>query len=617
MATTINSGYANSPKLTANIADHADVYGGRALVFDGVTDYLDISNSSGLVNYDVLEPDGISFSAWVNTSVTSSSTFAIVGQGNSTGNGSFLNGGLYINNNKLEMVLYKNSSYNTLTGSINISADTWHHVCGVYSGENSDDKLRIYVDGFLDNTSSALGGNGLAGTATSAFAFIGRNINDTNRQYFNGRICDVKIFNSALTEAQVQELYLKPEQSAPSAVQDNLIAWYPMIEGNPESPQSIVYDHSKKKLGSELNPNPTFSNFTGDIPDGWTVVGDDDAGNNISQGSAGGLRIQSDGTAIYAQLADVTTSGKIYKYSITLANLTDDDFNFNNGGTTFFTANGKSEGTYTGHFEAVDTYIRIIRLADCDGEITAFSLKEVQMGNHATTNFFGDDQVTNGTFDTDANWSKGTEWSIGSGVASCDGTQTANTALTQQDGILGASLDFVVGKTYKLTFDLTVTAGLITYVEVGGGYDNNDISTTQNVTKYIVASSTNDRLAIAGNQDFVGTVDNVVVKEVGVSSSGFETSVNEPVVPQVPLMRYNQMSLMKRDVSPVPDVEILSPYIILFANSAFTISFFFFPYESAECHILGGNNTLEDTIRLDTQGSFNNIFYRIFKYCCK
>ena len=41
---TINSGYANSPKLTANIADHADVYGGRALVFDGVSDYLVVTN---------------------------------------------------------------------------------------------------------------------------------------------------------------------------------------------------------------------------------------------------------------------------------------------------------------------------------------------------------------------------------------------------------------------------------------------------------------------------------------------------------------------------------------------------------------------------------------------
>ena len=46
MATTINSGYASSPKLTANIADHADVYGGRALVFDGVSDRLNSSNIS-------------------------------------------------------------------------------------------------------------------------------------------------------------------------------------------------------------------------------------------------------------------------------------------------------------------------------------------------------------------------------------------------------------------------------------------------------------------------------------------------------------------------------------------------------------------------------------------
>ena len=46
MATTINSGYANSPKLTANIADLADVFGGRALVFDGVVDYLTLGNSS-------------------------------------------------------------------------------------------------------------------------------------------------------------------------------------------------------------------------------------------------------------------------------------------------------------------------------------------------------------------------------------------------------------------------------------------------------------------------------------------------------------------------------------------------------------------------------------------
>lgn len=59
MATTINSGYASSPKLTANIADHADVFGGRALVFDGVVDQLEISNSSNL------DLTNFTLSAWI------------------------------------------------------------------------------------------------------------------------------------------------------------------------------------------------------------------------------------------------------------------------------------------------------------------------------------------------------------------------------------------------------------------------------------------------------------------------------------------------------------------------------------------------------------------------
>ena len=57
MATTINSGYANSPKLTANIADHADVNGGRSLVYDGIVDKL---------NIDTIEiADDFTISGWL------------------------------------------------------------------------------------------------------------------------------------------------------------------------------------------------------------------------------------------------------------------------------------------------------------------------------------------------------------------------------------------------------------------------------------------------------------------------------------------------------------------------------------------------------------------------
>ena len=74
-------------------------------------------------------------------------------------------------------------------------------------------------------------------------------------------MCDFKLFKGiAFSESQVQDFYKKPE-SNPSNTTEYLERWYPMIEGNPESPQSIVYDHSEKKLGSELVTNGDMGNL--------------------------------------------------------------------------------------------------------------------------------------------------------------------------------------------------------------------------------------------------------------------------------------------------------------------------------------------------------------------
>ena len=127
----------------------------------------------------------------------------------------------------------------------------------------------------------------------------------------------------------------------------------------------------------------------------------------------------------------------------------------------------------------------------------------------------GVQEVSNGSFDTDTKWTTNTGWSISGGSANCDGTQSSNATLVQQNGIKGAIIDFVVGKTYKVNFDIVVTSGAITYIEVASGYDNNDITTSGNHTTYITAVSTNDRFTITGNPDFIGSIDNVSVKEVG------------------------------------------------------------------------------------------------------
>lgn len=109
----------------------------------------------------------------------------------------------------------------------------------------------------------------------------------------------------------------------------------------------------------------------------------------------------------------------------------------------------------------------------------------------------GDDLVTNGDFATDTDWTKGTGWTIGGGTASCDGTQTQASDLSQ-DGFL------IVGQTYKVVFTLdSVTAGSI-------GPANGDTKSSEGTHEVVFVASTTD-LLLRADSDFVGNVDNVSV----------------------------------------------------------------------------------------------------------
>jgi len=125
--------------------------------------------------------------------------------------------------------------------------------------------------------------------------------------------------------------------------------------------------------------------------------------------------------------------------------------------------------------------------------------------------------VTNHDFAADSNWTKGTGWTISGGTASCDGSQSANTTLVQQQGILGVTLDIQVGNAYELIFTLTRAAGGITNTEVGGTTEGTTISSSGTHSKIITASSTNDRITFTATPDFVGSIDNVTLKEYAIT----------------------------------------------------------------------------------------------------
>ena len=626
MATTINSGYANSPKLTANIADHADVYGGRALVFDGVTDYLTCGTGLGnQLGNGYSKDTGLTASLWFKNDGTIDGGLFQIGNNGGAGEFSFQKD----NNNEIYFLLNGNGWHRKVSFT---DTSNWHHIVCIYGSSEANSK--IYLDGEAVGTAggsfpSTLDFNGLHTT-------IGNYWNLAYR--FNGKITDVKVFNTELTEAQVTELYLKPENT-PSAVQDNLVAWYPMIEGNPESPQSIVYDHSEKGLGSDFARAVTadnwnaYANMTVNTITGGISI--------VAPTTASGVSVSSNGAYIYFRGGTFSGENQLTTKDLTVGKTYCVTFNafysgglsgayadINNGSSfsvfsDAFTTTNKSYKMYFTAGTATTALIRFQQIKlDNTVYITDIEVKEVLMGNHATTNFFGDELVTNGTFDSNT-----TGWTgmAGSTLSSESGGQSGNylKVLTgsTNNPYAQATETVEANKQYYFSFyhkdvnssndipkyaiyDISNSAYIQTFVNVSSAISSS--SWVQQTNTFTTPSGCTSVLLMlrhtgtANDNSYFG-FDTVSLKEVGISSSGFETAVNEPVVPQVPLMRYNQKAIFYRNKNNYVSLTEQT----LGANTAFTISFSFTPFADQEHHMIGKNHT-DDTIRIDTAPAYGS-----------
>ena len=117
----------------------------------------------------------------------------------------------------------------------------------------------------------------------------------------------------------------------------------------------------------------------------------------------------------------------------------------------------------------------------------------------------GDELVTNGTFDTDTDWLKGTGWTISGNNASCDGTQVANTTVSQTSVV-------DAGNIYQIGYEVVgYSVGTVDLSMAGTG--GSDISSTANGTYTVTKlTSTGGVIEVKGNSTFVGSVDNVTAK---------------------------------------------------------------------------------------------------------
>src|SRR5690606_31248391 len=148
------------------------------LEFDGRNDYAqDAQILSGLPQATMM--------AWVNLTSPFNTTGAILGQGN------FF---MRVTSSRRLQVLVNGS---TTQYSPQLSHSRWYHLAATVDGNH----LRIYVNGTNVMTVAA---SGNLNNDTSLFT-LGKNPT-ANNHYFKGKIDEVRVFNTALTEDQIKQM---------------------------------------------------------------------------------------------------------------------------------------------------------------------------------------------------------------------------------------------------------------------------------------------------------------------------------------------------------------------------------------------------------------------------
>lgn len=172
--------------------------------FDGVDDYMTVTDADELSFGDASTDSPFSISAWVKAD--SWVKFRLVNKGVNTSNREFQfggdgSGGLFLYLFDLTNTVYIARGYNTT-----LHTGIWYHVVCTYSGGGTPTDIKVYVDGSqVDNTSLSSASPYTAMHNTSSNIEVGTI--GFVPDYANGKIEELAIIGSELSAAQVSAIY--------------------------------------------------------------------------------------------------------------------------------------------------------------------------------------------------------------------------------------------------------------------------------------------------------------------------------------------------------------------------------------------------------------------------
>ena len=541
---------------TSGNNNHGQIYSGRALEFDGVSDYLLCGGTDKCVDIRI-NSGSATFTCWFKADDVTPEG-ALVINGNKPGSeehrlGLSVEGGVVVWN-KYDAGGSTYAPFNSST----IESNTWYRAVGVIV----DGTQSLYINGVAQTDTGNIQSY-LSGTDDLT---IGRTGSSTpsNQKHFAGKICDVQIWDVAWTAEDALYDYNNPEQLAlnrggTSLTNSNLKRWYPMNDGH-RGQQSYILDASNTGLGNEMSEavNGNSSN--------WTKYS-----NNTLSTDDGAVLItyvdNADGAYMYIReskdLNSDLTIGVTYKVELDIKTNGSVAYHVNdNGGYALnATVTNTDFETYTAYFTATSATNNFIRIASMGaGEKAWFknlSVKPVNDKNHATTVFYGDELITNGTMEADSNWAdyNSVNANVRSSTQAHSGTYSRKfTVDGSSQGIQSDTFTTVTGRTYLLSFEIYPDDATTARIAIRRG-DNSDWAddtsfsgltqdawNTKTVTYTETAGGSGAYLVVHGHGNTSGDfyVDDVSIKEVG-TASGWTDADQQLDIPQTALQSYNQL----------------------------------------------------------------------------
>ena len=150
-----------------------------------------------------------------------------------------------------------NGTNHPVAGTTVVTSNVWHHAAAIY--DTATDTWRLYLDGVLDRT-LALGGNFTPESTSIQHAAIGSALtsNGTAAGFFQGAVDEVRIWNVARSEAQIQAARTLELTSG-----TGLIGRYGLNEGSGTTAASSVAGAPTGTLDRPARPGRAGAPFGG------------------------------------------------------------------------------------------------------------------------------------------------------------------------------------------------------------------------------------------------------------------------------------------------------------------------------------------------------------------